>query len=662
MSRWLRRQRRVWTARVENPAPDATMVVLAVLLLTLLANLPSCSRLDAPLLDLIVRSLPRNGDPADILIVDLETWSPDSVPQRALGRQQLARLVNLLGGREGLSVGLDVLLQDLTSDEADGALAAALAAHPEVVVATEVLPGAGGWMEVPLAEPFRTGNPRGLISVVLDRAGWVLAYGLDDRLHHSLAGQLVARMAPDRALPRGPVVVHAPPGLPLEQRWTTMTVSELLAHPEMVDRFPTPAIVLIGLAGDVGRQLDGHLVRGDSGEGPIPGMCVHALVAEDLLTDRQIAVGRWPQHLAAVGLYLALFQAALWTIAAVRRRRGGRSSTPRPGVVTALVLAVLAIPYSVLMVAALGATFSVITVMVGPFVLKGFYRHGAELHRRMRRGSNLGRVENHVPEAVERSLRAAYLVEDPTTRLTALLDAYEDVIHYLAVLLLATRPVPGPRAGAVKDPWHRAHTLQTVLATLHALDRELGERIWRLSCCADDPVEDAILRSHLETRDPQVNWFVILRNSLAHDTTSWWLDDAAASMCCIVLQNRLVAILHLSAVRDLLEQYSLAGTPDPGAVGASERVPAMFEPAEAGVPAVSAGPWLVWRRVGEDGPQQLLRYRGEAKRKHWLKVDGKRSRTVTFTPYGLTRSGLHEEVHVLAEEIGPEMPEDLRMQ
>ena len=632
-----------------------------MLILALLANLPSCSRIDAPLLDLIVRSLPRSNETANILIVDLETWSVDSVTQRAASRQQLSRLVTLLGGREGLAVGLDVLLQDLTTGEADSSLAAALAAHPHVVVATEVLPAGGGWLEVPLAEPFRTGNPRGLIHVVLGPGGVVRAYALDGWLPDSLAGRLAGQVARELHVPRRSVIVRAPPGYSLEQRWTTLSVTDVLAHPEVVEQLPTPAIVMIGLAGDIGRLLDGHVVRGGPDTGPIPGMLVHALVAEDLLTDRYLVQGGWLHHLAAVGLYLVLFQAVLSAIGAVRRRRGGRSATPHPGVGPALVLAVLAIPYSVLLVAALQSTFSVVTVMVAPFVLLGIYRHGSAVRRRIRHGLTLRRAEDHVPEAVEQSLLAAFLDETPASRMTSLLDAYEDVVHYLAVLLLATRPVPRRRAGAVKDSWHRAHTLQTVLATLRALDRGMGERVWRSSCCEDDPVGEDILRSYLDTVDPQVNWFVTLRNSLAHDTTTWWLDDAAASMCCVVLQSRLSAIMHEPQVRELLEGYSLAGRPDPGAARSGERIPAALEAAGTDADVVSAGPWLVWRSPGQGEPLQLHRYRGVAKRKHWLRIDGKRTRTVTYTPYGPDPSGRREEVHVLADEIEDEMPEDLRM-
>ena len=87
-------------------------------------------------------------------------------------------------------------------------------------------------------------------------------------------------------------MIRAPRAGPLQTRWLTFSASDLLSHPGAIEQLPAPSIVLIGLAGDLGAELEGHRIRGTRSVDPIPGVLLHALVAEDILTDRVITVGQ----------------------------------------------------------------------------------------------------------------------------------------------------------------------------------------------------------------------------------------------------------------------------------------------------------------------------------------------------------------------------------
>lgn len=664
MSRWLRRQVRIQSARADNPGVRIVHLLPVAFVVSLLGLTPALTRIDAPLADLVLASLPREEPRAEIVIVDLESWSLDSIPQRAESRRQIAALVDLLAGSDDRAVGLDVLLVDPTAAEADSLLVSSLETHPAVVMAASVetheLDGEGGAIP-PL---LLTDNPRGWIHVVLDARGRVHTYGLPGRLHDSLAGQLARQIQPGLAVPPQPALVQAPRDPSgLAHRWAVLPAAELLTHPEAVATFPSPAVVLIGLAGDRGGELDGHLLRGSTSGEPIPGILLHALVVEEMLTGRLVVEGGWEHHLAAVFLFLCATLAVGRGVRWIRRRRSPAVLAARPvGVAGAAGMMVLALPFAVVFTGLTGAGVSVAALILAPPALLASARVGAAVCRRMRFRRALRIGGARLPTGVAGSLRMALLEESASARLASVLDAYEDLVYTLVVLLLATREFPRRPARVARDLWHRQHTLPTVLATFATLEPDLGERIGGHSRCAGDPEARRWLAEHVGMDGTDTNGFVAVRNALAHDTTALWLTEDTASVLCAILRRQLLAILCESGVEDLLRGVRIDERPPAsGEVEPGEPRPVQLEVTVGGDGATDAGPWLVWLASEEHRTPRLFRYRGLARRKDWIAGANGPARSVTYTPFGADHRGERSEVCLGLSRVTPQMPPWMRM-
>jgi len=637
-------------------------VIPVTLLVSLLGFAPALSRIDRPLGDLVLAALPRGHERAEIVVVDLEHWSVDSIPQRAASRRQIAALIDLLAADERRALGLDILLVDPTSEEADALLEASLTAHPRVIVGASLdTAGAGDDSGTP-GERFATDNPRGWIHVVRGPGGRVDRYGLAGRVPESLAGRLARQRDPTVHVPSRPARVHVSSAVgDLQTRWAVVSASELLASPSAVDAFPAPAVVLVGLAGDAGIALDGHRLPGAQGQTPVPGVLLHALMVEEILTGRVVVDGGWAHRAAALFLFLSALTLVGHVVSWIRSRMGRPGRLPPVVGTLAVAGAVpLALPFAVVFAGLSDAAVPVTTLMLAGPLLLLYARTSAAIHRRLGYRRALHAGAQRLPTAVARSVRTAHLDENPQTRLASLLDAYEDLMYTLVVLLLATREYPRRPSRVARDLWHRQHTLPTILATFVTLEPELGERIGSLSRCEGDPQGQRLLASVAGAGAADSNGFVALRNTLAHDTTALWLTEDRASALGAILRRQLLSILELDGVGALLRETSLDENP-PSSRDAEMPRPVRFGGASADGRSEHAGPWLVWIAPDGRGEPRLFRYRGLAKPKDWVVGDRGRLPTACFTPFGAAPGGERSELLLPMSRISEMAPSWLRI-
>lgn len=664
MSPDLGRRLLLLAARAASPRVRVEHLVPSAILVSLLALSPPMARIDGPLTDLVLASLPHDDERAEIVVVDLASWSLDSIPERATSRRQVAALIELLAADERRAVGLDVLLVDPTLEDADAELAAVLVAHPRVVVAASLETHTDAASDGAEARFPATRNPLGWIHVALDAQGRVDSYGLPGGLPESLAGQLARQMDPGIRIPSRPVLVQVPGfARDLTHRWAVVSAPELLAHPAAAEAFPSPAVILVGLAGEPGAALDGHRIRGVPGREPVPGILLHALMVEQMLSGSVVVEGGWIHQLAAAILFLSTILIVGRGVSWIRKKSGRADRRSRAAGVAAVALATpLALPYAVVFTGVTGASVSIGALLLAPPAMFASAYVSAAVYRRLIHRRAVGGGAHPLPTAVSRSLRAAFLDENASTRLSSLLDAYEDLIYSLVVLLLASREYPRRPARTARDLWHRQHTLPAVLATFATLEPELGARIGAHSRCDGDPMARQLLDKTAGGEGADSNGFVALRNTLAHDTTALWLTEDTASALCSALRRQLVAILRLPEVDGLLRGLQVDEARPPPAAGedGAPLAAQLRTPGPGGTPR-SAGPWLVWLATGGQAAPRLFRYRGLARRKDWITEDHGPVKTVCFTPFGMDHEGERSEVLLPASRIADQMPRWLRI-
>jgi len=671
LSRWLDDERGV-------PA----LVVVVAALLALVAASPPVKRIEQPLRDLIAGQLP--GLPPrelPVVLVDLGGWtelpSADASPEmraaamaeRAGSRELLARMLDALEGRDDLAIGLDLLLADETEAAADRALADVLLDSSHVFVGIDAARDGGAYV-ASLAPPFDAKGEVGVLGLLRDTAGLVRYYGVPGEVGDSMAVALAQHLDPGVRPPCRPFRLEPfLDGELLGEGWIRLTADDVAQHPGAL---PQGALVVVGVGGERGLELDPHTVRTRGGYRTVPGMDLHALAGVILLEGRPSVLASWPETAGILLLLLSLFAAGRL---AVRRLGRGALSLGRWGGDVALACATSVLGFVVSVAAFTWAAreTSTLALMAAPWALGAAGRASAALWQRLQYRLWVAPLLAQGPEPLRQAVRPGFVARTPADRFRALLDAYEEVVFCVVLHTLVFDGVSGRRARVVRGQWHREHTLQTLLATLASLDRDtrgaleaqsVGEaftvgreqvlsclEVWRTRSDGDGERDEPRASAELSTDE---NWFVRLRNVVAHDTESWWFTDALATSVTVAFQERLLAMLALPAVRKRLVGYRLAGGTGDGLLG--DRA-VELEAGSGDGPARSASPWLLARMEGS--ALRLYRYRGVSKIKQWLQVDGRPVVTATYVTYGAGEG--RSELLLPACEVDDQVPEGLEI-
>jgi len=636
-------------------------VPLVALLLALLAASPPVRRADLPLVSILLEHLPAGERSTPIMVVDLEEWSVDDSAKRGAARQRIARLLDVLGQHDALFVGLDVLLGDTTTPEADEVLATALRENPRAVVAAELQGDRS--RAVPLARPFSEVTRIGQIDLAPEVDGLLREYGLAGHLPESLAAVLAARVQPGLRLSEQPLLLRPLRADTPEEIWPPVSADALLSAPAGALRsWPSPAVVLIGVAGARGLELDPHDVLSAAGRQQVPGVYVHAMALDELLGGNAIFLAGFGGNAAALVVFLLLYLL-------VARLLGGGAEHGRR---RALLLAAAAAATSPVIVftwtAVLGSAISATAMLVAAPVWLAASWSFSLLARNARFAATVTPLLGHAPRPLRESFRAAFLPASPRERVEAALDAYEDLVYYLTLVLLVTTVLRRKRAGDAREEWHKPHTVSTLLATMRALDPDAHRQITERSSLPDQVA--ALLRSESsskggrgdEEKDAQEAKggdlrVVDVRNTVAHDTTSAWLHGQTAVALLEALQEGLLSLLATPLAETSLRSYRLRCTTqeDPGTSTAS----ALLEAVGSDGAAHSAHPWLLHRAPEPGGEPILLRYRGLLRSGRRRSSQPSDLRAV-YTSYGVRRGGSREETYVSWSELAADVPPALQ--
>jgi len=656
------------------------LAVVVALLLALAASSPAIRRIEQPLRDLIADQLP--AQPAQeipVVLVDLGGWTEPPradasaeeraavLAERARSRELMARMLGALEGRDDLAIGLDLLLADETEAAADQALADVLLDSPGAFVGIDAAAVRDPAVE-PLAPPFEAKAEVGVLGIRRDAAGLVRYYGLRGEVERSLAAVLARTPEPGLRLPRRPFRIGggSAKGL-LGEGWIRLSADEVAKH---VDALPQGALVIVGVGGERGLELDPHTVLTRGGYRTVPGMELHALAAVILLEGRPAVLASWQENAAALLVVLALFAAGRL---AARRWKRGVALLGRWGgdVALAALTSALGFVVSVAAFAWMARETSTLALVAAPWVLGAAGRTIGALWQRAQFRLWVAPLLAQGPDPLRQAVRPGFVGRSPAERFRALLDAYEEVVFSVVLRTLVVDGASGRRARGVRGQWHREHTLQTLLATLASLDRDArgaleaqsaggafamgrGEiqsclEVWRVPPEREDGADGPAPPAELSSDE---NWFVRLRNVVAHDTESWWFTERLAADVTLAFQARLLAILALPAVRHRLVGYRVSD--GDGLLGDRSVV---FADGEGDRPARSAAPWLLVKTEG--AAPRLYRYRGVSKIKQWLKVDGQPVVTATYVTYGAGQG--RAELLLPASEVDEHVPEGLEI-
>jgi signal transduction histidine kinase len=260
-------------------------------LVTTAAATRSLDRFELPVRDLVLRAMARESS-QHVMVVAVDERSLAREGAWPWDREKIAGLVDRIAATPGVDViALDILLSE--ERPGDGDLAVALARKPAILAATL---GDDGWILPPAR--LRSVTETGHAMLDLDHDG-VLRRLMSTKQNGELALPALAIAATGAAVPVGRMIVPRfatrPDSIP------TVSATDIL-HGDplpLADR----RIVFIGVAA---RGMGDHAVI--PGErGTVPGVVVHALVAEDLVEGR-LMQRAWPLvngALAAIAVLLA---------------------------------------------------------------------------------------------------------------------------------------------------------------------------------------------------------------------------------------------------------------------------------------------------------------------------------------------------------------------
>jgi CHASE2 domain-containing sensor protein len=692
-----RRLRDALARSLLNPGATLVWAPFVALLLAGLSRLPPWQRIDGPLLDIVTSALPDTPEAEQLYVVDLARWvERDMDPAtsldrnaapRAEQRREIARVVRALHDAGARVIALDIELEDPTEDDADLELARALHDADAVVARRlERANDSGDWHPHELHAPFAD-LAWGAVNIGEGPDRVTRYYGVRGHVHESLAAVVARRLDPQLVPPKAPLLLRVPASRIDERqldeslvngltRSRRLSVTELLARESDLANVAPAFAWLVGVSGRAGVLVDGRIVVSPAGDLAVPGVELHAEALGQMSAGRVVVEGGFLAMLVPVLVMLAATAALAALALRAATRRNARRPTAVP-LVAAGLMSLLALPVATLAAIWAGVTTSPLALLSAPVGLLLASRAGAWASRRVQLRVGVAPRLGAAPEALRQSIESAFMEAEPLARLQRTLTAYEDLLHWAAVLLLTTRPLPRKSVGTIRDAWHSQHTLQTVLAAFNALDPKLGADVLALSRLDDDPAGRESLRASLRmiwrapdapelvdfmaatSREKYRNAFVLLRNALAHDTAAW-IDDTTAARACLVLQRQLVRILALDGMSDLLHGHRLETTWTREGVPTDFVAPRLSSALPGGADA-SLAPWILGRAQPGERRMRLYRYRGLSDRADWPTDDaGGVVKMVACTEHGLTGAGFPERILIPLRDVVDTMPPAIR--
>ena len=303
-------------------------LVLCVLVLALSA-IPGIRDAQVRLTDSYFRLAPAPGQRSSVVVILIDDDSLQKFGRWPWSRSLLARLTNNLAKADAQVIGLDILLSEPQSAEADAALAGALRASGRAVLADKIgsYPDGPRWVE-PLpafAQAATVGHGQAVLDsdgvcrrfppreLALDGSRWAFAVAVARRV----APQRTAAFLAANGIPNadeGSVLIAQPILVPIAFRrdgFETISAATVLEDKELTTVRGRPVLVGFGTA-ELGDRISTPLTS----VAPSPGVLVHAQLLDSILAGRMLR----PLSLALRLLVLLLTCGlVVWFF---RRRRG----------------------------------------------------------------------------------------------------------------------------------------------------------------------------------------------------------------------------------------------------------------------------------------------------------------------------------------------------
>lgn len=303
-------------------------VVLFVLVLALSA-IPGIRDAQVRLSDSYFRFAPAPGHESPVVVVLIDDDSLQKFGRWPWSRSLLARLTNNLSQAGAQVIGLDILLSEPQSAEADTALAAALQASGRAVIADKIgsYPDGPRWVE-PLpafAQAATVGHGQAVLDsdgvcrrfppreLALDGSRWAFAVAVARRV----APQRTAAFLAANGIPgtdEGSVLIARPILVPIAFRrdgFATISAAMALEGRGLAAVRGRPVLVGFGTA-ELGDRISTPLTS----VLPSPGVLVHAQILDSILAGRML------RPLAQALMLLVLLLTCGLVVWFFRRRRG----------------------------------------------------------------------------------------------------------------------------------------------------------------------------------------------------------------------------------------------------------------------------------------------------------------------------------------------------
>ena len=359
--------RSIWST-----TPGLSFLLFVVVILA--SAVPFVRELQSRVNDTYLQLGPKPSSFSPVVLVLIDDESLRQYGRWPWSRTLLAQLVRSVGKSGATIIGLDILLTEPQSAEADSALRDALDRGPHVVLADKIASYADGprWLE-PISALRSPNVSIGQVVAPLDRDGvcrrfiplelaadgnrWALAVEMARRLQPERVTSFLATYGIDEPKHTGAVTIVPPVLVPIafrRDRFQTISaarilrgidLNELASHPvligfgpsEISDRLMTPISGELPTAGvEINAQiLDGILTRRPLREGPPWLSLVLALIACPLLVVLFRQMHSWPSVTVVFLLGLVIYGLAFLAFVL------GSYLTPIGPVLTAVVLAPL---------------------------------------------------------------------------------------------------------------------------------------------------------------------------------------------------------------------------------------------------------------------------------------------------------------------------------
>jgi CHASE2 domain-containing sensor protein/signal transduction histidine kinase len=283
-------------------ASTGSLSVILFLIIALLSGIPLVREWQIRLADTFFRVAPAPHPPSPILIVSIDDQSLQQYGRWPWPRDLLAKLINQLSDAGARVIGLDVLLSEPQSPEADLALATSFRRSRRVVLVDKIatFPDGSRWVE-PLpafSQVTAVGHAQAVLDIdsicrrfpalelTLDGPRWAFAVEMAQQIDpHAASAFLSGYGVPDSGASSA-VSIARPVLVPIAFRhdgFDTISASQVLSGLDPARVRGRPVLVGFGSV-EIGDRLSTPL----SGELPVPGITVHAQILDSILTGRTL--------------------------------------------------------------------------------------------------------------------------------------------------------------------------------------------------------------------------------------------------------------------------------------------------------------------------------------------------------------------------------------